>query len=251
MGQFKLYCAGTAEATRNAASIIKRSGFPIAQSPGADITDLLLDVPSFRKDGELRDGEDPEALFSRLPRGCRIWGGNLNMTDGFTAIDLLQDPGYLAENAAITAECALKIAAPILKTIWKHTHVLIIGWGRIGKQLSKMLKSAGAAVTVCARKSSDRALVRAFGYGAADIQSLPHLLSCSDVIFNTAPAHILEADIMDAHPACIAIDLASIQGLEGSHVIWARGLPGKLAPKASGQLIAETILRKGKEVFPF
>ena len=39
------------------------------------------------------------------------------------------------------------------------------------------------------------------------------------------------------------IDLASVKGMEGGDVIWARGLPGKDAPESSGVLIGKTVLR--------
>jgi hypothetical protein len=44
-------------------------------------------------------------------------------------------------------------------------------------------------------------------------------------------------------PDCVKIDLASIQGIYGSDVIHARGLPGKQTPESSGILIANTIIR--------
>jgi len=34
-----------------------------------------------------------------------------------------------------------------------------------------------------------------------------------------------------------------VKGIEGSHVIWARGLPGKDTPESSGKLIAKTVIR--------
>ena len=40
-----------------------------------------------------------------------------------------------------------------------------------------------------------------------------------------------------------AIDLASKPGMGGENVIVARGLPGKMQPEQSGQLIAETFMR--------
>ena len=249
MGRTVFYCAGTTQAARKAAQILGTKGLTFSSVPGSHITDVLLDVPSFRNDGSLRDGEEPEALFSRLSPGTRLWGGNLKPLAGFIPIDLLQDSNYLAQNAAITADCALKIAAPLLDTTWKLSRILIIGWGRIGKQLSKMLKPTGAAITVSTRKASDRALIRAFGYQSLEPQSIAFALSRFDLIFNTAPAQILGPELLDQHPRCIPIDLASVQGLYGKHVILARGLPGKLAPRASGLQIADTILQLGKEVF--
>lgn len=118
----------------------------------------------------------------------------------------------------------------------------MIGWGRIGKCLGKLLGSMGADVTVAARKESDRAMVNALGYGATDLsRAVP---SRFRLIFNTAPAPVLSAQQLQTCPRnCVKIDLASSRGLEGDDVIWARGLPGKMLPESSGKLIADTVLR--------
>ena len=54
---------------------------------------------------------------------------------------------------------------------------------------------------------------------------------------------ISEAEISRCRPDCYKLDLASIQGIPGQDVIWARGLPEKDAPESSGKLIADAINR--------
>ena len=93
---------------------------------------------------------------------------------------------------------------------------------------------------------------QALGYGAKSPDQLSHCLMCYRIIFNTVPAPILsEEQIANCQDSCIKIDLASVLGIAGTDVIWARGLPGKDAPESSGVLIAKTILRliAGKEAF--
>jgi hypothetical protein len=41
----------------------------------------------------------------------------------------------------------------------------------------------------------------------------------------------------------LLMDLASVQGIVGDRVIWARGLPNLDAPEESGLLMAKTALR--------
>ena len=244
MGPVTLYCGGGNDATLAAMSILKASGIRIADHPGSHVTDVLLDIPSFDSMGLLPGKLEPDTLYKVLSPGTRIWGGRLDaLPETLIPMDLLQDPGYLAENAAITADCAIKLAGSKLKAVWKDCRVLVIGWGRIGKHLCRMLKALGAQITVSARKDSDRALASAFGY----LIRMPDDLQGDDyqVIFNTAPAPMMEqADLGDCP---LPIDLASTQGLRGIHVIWARALPRIYAPLSSGQLIAATILKKWKE----
>ena len=91
-------------------------------------------------------------------------------------------------------------------------------------------------MTVLARKPEARGMLRALGYTAVET---PTELHHYRVILNTAD----NAGIRDLPPESLSIDLASTQGLTGENVLWARGLPGKIAPEDSGKLIARTVLR--------
>ena len=155
----------------------------------------------------------------------------------------MQDSRYLAMNAAITADCALRVAAPLLSTSIWDTPTLIIGWGRIGKCLVRLLQGLGCNVTVAARKETDRATLQSLGIPAVDMDASLHKFR---LIFNTAPEPVLERQITQCRN-CIKIDLASRQGLKGDDVILARALPGKMVPESSGRQIAETFLRLCKE----
>ena len=180
-----------------------------------------------------------------LPKSLTIIGGNLNQEylQNYQKADLLQDPYYLAKNAAITAECALQVASPHLRSTFADSPSLILGWGRIGKKLAALLSGVGSPVTVAARKDSDRAMLEAFGYQAVDFSQIPILLSRYKILFNTVPDLPLHIDGQKT----IAIDLASYPGMKGNNIIPARGLPGKYAPESSGKLIATTILRMYQE----
>ena len=245
MKSMLVYPIGSTAAVRFAVGLLHKEGVPIIDHPAPEVTHLLLDVPAFGADGQLRGGGDVENILQMLPPDITVAGGNLDhqALAGYKRLDFLQDPGYLAENAAITADCALQVAAPLLKTTFRDTPTLVIGWGRIGKCLAQMLKSLGAPVTAAARKEADRAMLRALGYGAVDM-SAP--LSPYRLIFNTAPEEVFSREIQDCRD-CVKIDLASRKGLAGEDVVWARGLPGIYAPESSGRLIAETFLRKSKE----
>lgn len=242
-----VYPVGTTDAIRHAAKCLP---LPLTDHPSPDITHLLLDVPSFRADGLLRDGSDGKTILERLPDHITVIGGNLDhpILAGYDTMDLLKDADYQAQNASITAHCAIKTALPYLGITLLHCPVLIIGWGRIGKCLGKLLQSLGADVTISARKEADRAMIRALGYHAADTGNLSDILPRFRLIYNTVPEMVLPAHAAGlCRPDCVKIELASRPGIGGKDVIDGRGLPGKLAPESSGKLIAETILRLLKE----
>lgn len=240
----KLYTAGYTAALSYAINYLKGKNYTILSRP-EDATHLLLPVPSFEPDGRIKGGGDLVELLRKLPKNITILGGNLNRPElsEYYTVDFLQDPMYLAENAAITAHCAVKLAMGKLPVTLQECPVLVIGWGRIGKCLANLLCQIGASVTVAARKETDRAILAALGYGIAGIEDMD--TTPYRVIFNTVPVMISPVTAGDA----LKIDLASSLGLGGSDVIWARGLPGSDAPESSGVLIARTAMRfiSGKE----
>lgn len=248
MGKPCFYCAGKTAATLYAKEKLHSAGLDIENQPGEDVTCLLLDVPSFASDGNLRLGGQLAPLLEQLPDDITIFGGNLPPLPGYTRVDLLEDPLYLAENAYITAECALEVALSRLNRTLRDCPVLIVGWGRIGRCLAKLLGAFGARVTVAARKASHRAICQALGYESADRDFLGPHLDGFRLIFNTVPAPVFTEAQLSRCQNAIKIDLASRRGLLGEDVVVARGLPGIHMPESSGDLIARTCLRLMKEV---
>lgn len=249
MKNILIYPAGSTEALSFAETFFRNKGFAIIDHPAPEATHILLDVPSFAADGSLRGGGRIENLLERLPEDIVVIGGNLThpALKNYKKLDLLQDPEYLAINADITAHCALQLTAPLLKTTFSGIDILIIGWGRIGKCLARLLRNIGSRVTVAARKEADRAILTALGYEAVDPRRLDLLLPRFRLIFNTAPEPVLSRQQAALCQNCQKIDLASKSGVDADDVIWAKGLPGIYAPESSGVLIAQTIIRLFRE----
>lgn len=246
MKSMLVYPLGATEAVRFAAILLHKAGISLIDHPAPEITHLLLDVPSFSSDGKLRCGEDVKKVLERLPPKTVVVGGNLQHDAllNHRAVDFLKDESYLAMNAAITADCALQVAAPLLKTTFAETPTLVIGWGRIGKCLARLLRDLGTDVTVAARREESRAALRSLGYRAVDMTAP---LSSYRLIINTAPEEVFSGEIEEVKN-CVKIDLASRRGLRGEDVVLARGLPGIYAPVSSGRLVAETFIKLCREV---
>lgn len=230
MNGLNICVAGCTDAMNYAAHALSKSGCTVTRHPTGQTQCVLLDVP-------LR--QDPTPILEQLPDGVIVAGGKLQ-PDGHRQIDLLQDAVYLAQNANITAHCAVKIAMNQLPVILQDQPVLIVGWGRIGKCLASLLKRLGAQVWVYARKETDRAMLQALGYGIGELTDTDRYR----VIFNTVPTLLLP----QTNSRCLKIDLASTPGIAGEDVIHARGLPGKEAAESSGELIAQRLLHLMKGV---
>lgn len=238
MHELIFYTPCSSSAIEYASGYLQKAGYTVTDKLSQNATHLLLPVPSFTPQGTLFGGGDLQEVLSQLPENIVIVGGNLNnqLLEGYPKLDLLKNPEYLAQNANITAHCAIRLAMNQLScTLW-DLPILVIGWGRIGKVLCKLLTGLGAKVSICARSPADRAMAHALGYLNTDIPQVE--FNHYRVVFNTVPVMLFP----DTPPDVLKIDLASLPGLGGDDVIHARGLPSKNAPENSGTLIAETLL---------
>ena len=246
MEQFRIFLAGTTAACRYAGEYLSKLGITVSAEPSPDPSCVLLDVPSFRSDGNLRQGGSVERILGQISPGAIICGGQLDhpALAGYWCIDFLKDEEYLCRNAYITAECALDVAMPLMGRTFSRCPVLIIGWGRIGKCLSQLMRNLGSRVTLGVRDEKQAAILRVLGYDALLISQIPEELDRFQLIFNTVPAPVLKSeDLSRCREDCVKIELASRTGMESEDIIIARGLPGIPMPESSGQLIAQTLLR--------
>lgn len=230
-------CIPRSDAIRHAEGYLAELGIRTTRKCAPDITHLLLPVPSFSQ------GDEYLAHYlADLPDDVIVSGGNLQspLLEHYRCVDFLKDPMYLAENAAITADCALTLMEQAPCGLC-GVNVLILGWGRIGKCLGQLLRNKGANITFAARKPCDLAMVHALGYHTVSTDFVGDEAGRYDVIINTVPELILP-DIQ-AKPDCFLLELASKPGMTGKNILIARGLPGKMAPERSGKLIAETFIR--------
>lgn len=242
------YTAGKGSAVACAQDVLRRHGIRFSDVPNQEITHLLLGVPSFEKDGTLKGGGCLEEILSQCNADIRVFGGNLHceILKNYNIIDLLQDPYYLAENADITAHCAIKVALRHINCTLKGCPVLVVGGGRIGTCLARLLKAMGAQVCVAVRQK--RPLWEVLGYETLPSTDLGYSLGRFRLIFNTVPAPVItEEALPHCREDCIKIELASQPGIAGTDVVNARGLPNLEAPETSGNLIARTVLRRYQE----
>ena len=154
------------------------------------------------------------------------------------------------KNAVPTAEGAIEIAMKETPITIHGSKCLVLGYGKVGKILSKFLDGLGAKTYVMARKYADLALIEGHNCYPLTFKETKRMLGEFDIIFNTVPALILAKDELKRVRAdALIIDLASKPGgieFESAksldiRVIWALSLPGKVAPVTAGIIIKDTI----------
>lgn len=172
-------------------------------------------------------------------------------------VDYSLCPEFEILNAVPTAEGALQIAMEEFGFTLHGSEVIVTGYGRVGKALALRLKALGAKVCVAARSISQRSEAETNGIEAVDITELTEKCKNCRILFNTVPACICTKPVLASFKEGSGIiDLASKPGgvdLDGAkcygvNVIWALGLPGKVAPITAGEIIKETVCNIARDL---
>ncbi len=190
-------------------------------------------------------GKISEKLSERLQEG------------NIKSIDLLKREELVVLNTIATAEGTIQIAMENTTKTIHGSNILIMGFGRVGKVLAKMLDGIGAKVSCEARKNADIAWIKAYGYTPIHLSELDGVLENYDIIINTIPFQILDENkLQHVKKECTIIDLSSNPGgvdrnaarRIGLKLIWALSLPGRVAPMTSAEFIKETFYHILKEL---
>lgn len=203
-----------------------------------------------------------EKLFSNLKNKVVFAGIVSSLIEdvklsGLYIRDYYQREDFLIPNALLTAEGAVSIALKEYGKSIFSSRCLVVGFGRIGKILAKLLKNMGAKVTVSARSIKDVSLAKISGFETTNVSKISEKADF-DLIFNTVPAPVLNEDVLGyLISARMIIDLASAPGGTdklaaeelGIKLISALGIPGKCFPEAAGEIIADVIYKMIEEEF--
>lgn len=174
-----------------------------------------------------------------------------------TILDIVKREELAVLNAISTAEGAIQIAINETPKNLHGNNVLVLGFGRIGKVLAKMLDGIGARVACEARKTTDLAWIKAYGYEPINLIELKENLNRFDIIINTIPYVVLDREMLnEVKKDALIIDLASNPGGVDRNAIkelgikfnWALSLPGKVSPVTSAEFMKETLINMFKEI---
>ena len=159
-------------------------------------------------------------------------------------------------NSVPTVQGIIKTMIDNIEYTINSSNCAIFGYGRIGSLTADVLSAIGAKVTVCARKLSDIARASSKGCNACFIKDFSLIAEKFDIIVNTVPSVILNREILShIRKDCLIIDVASapygtdfaVASELGLNAILCPSLPGKVAPKTAGEIIANGVLNIIKE----
>ncbi len=212
---------------------------------------VLLPIPT-TKDGEHVSSTDTplEELLSLVGRGVLVAGYNIPdglgekiLSLGGEIYDAALDEDFLLENAEITAEGALGRILCDLKKAPRDLRIGIVGYGRIGKALARLLLFLGAEVKVYTRRESTRLYLSECGVESSHGEFVSDFLGL-DLIINTAPAPFSREVARELSGSTVFIDLASGKNFEDTvDVLKLSSVPDAMYPDTAGKIYARYISR--------
>ncbi|TMV52089.1 dipicolinate synthase subunit DpsA [Paenibacillus mesophilus] len=195
--------------------------------------------------------------LAALPQHAKVYTGmaktylkKLCSEHNIQLVELLDRDDVAIYNSIPTAEGALMMAIQNTDITIHGSTCMVLGLGRTGLTMARTLQGLGAKVKVGIRRPEHFARAWEMGFSPFYLGDLPHEVTDIDLLFNTIPTMIVTAQIIANMPhRAVIIDLASRPGgtdfryaeKRGVKAMLAPGLPGIVAPKTAGRIIANTV----------
>lgn len=198
-----------------------------------------------------------EEWFLKLPKECMVFTGiandvlkNFCKKAGLQLVELMSRDDVAIYNSIPTAEGAIMLAIQNTDITIHSSNVFVFGFGRVGETTANSFDGLGAKITVVSRDR--REIARAFerGYQTLLLENVKDQITQCDILINTIPHPVIGKEILQyLNNQALIIDLASKPGgvdfqyakARAIETIHALGLPGMVAPKTAGVIIAGCI----------
>ncbi|MFI8574631.1 MULTISPECIES: dipicolinic acid synthetase subunit A [Rossellomorea] len=224
---------------------------------------IILPVPGTNLQGEIDtifSNEKivlTEEVVSQTPEHCTIYSGISNKyldeimsSTNRELVQLFERDDVAIYNSIPTVEGTIMMAIQHTDFTIHGSTIVILGLGRVGMSVARTFHHLGGKVKVGARKSEHLARVTEMGLEPFHLDNLEKEVENCDICINTIPVHIVKAAVIAKMPAhTLIIDLASKPGgtdfryaeKRGIKALLAPGLPGIVAPKTAGQILANVL----------
>ena len=198
-----------------------------------------------------------ETLFDKLPENADFFAGNIPdevrryaQGKGIRAYDMMKDELVAARNAVATAEGVVAEAITRSPVNLTKSRCLVLGYGRCGSVLTRLLKSLLCRVLVSEKDKTRAADAFVLADGIVSEAEVTEAVGNVDFIFNTVPERILSEErlrhvgkntrILDIASAPGGVDYRAAEALSVNAVLLP-GLPGRYAPASSAEILADFI----------
>lgn len=224
---------------------------------------LILPVPGTNLEGHV------ETIFSnekviltaemllKTPEHCTIYSGISNtFLNGITKeanrplVQLFERDDVAIYNSIPTVEGTIMMAIQHTDFTIHGSNITVLGLGRVGMSVARTFHALGAKIKVGARKTEHLARITEMGLTPFHLNEIEQQVKDTDILINTIPLLIVTASVISKMPThTLIIDLASKPGgtdfryaeKRGIKALLAPGLPGIVAPKTAGQILANVL----------
>lgn len=245
----------------------------------AKLDAIVLPVAGTTMEGEVDSIFSNEKVIltadhlSKTPSHCTVYSGISNSHLNEMAskasrklVKLFERDDIAIYNSIPTVEGTIMMVIQHTDITIHQSNIAVLGLGRVGMSVARSFDALGANVSVGARKPEHIARITEMGLKPFYLSELANNVTNIDVCINTAPAQIVTAEVISKMPShTLIIDLASKPGgtdfrfaeKRGIKALLAPGLPGIVAPKTAGKIIAGVLtqlliqqLKEGEEKNP-
>ncbi|MEH7107827.1 MULTISPECIES: dipicolinic acid synthetase subunit A [Bacillaceae] len=196
-------------------------------------------------------------ILSKTPEHCRIYSGITNpylneivKESNRPLVQLFSRDDVAIYNSIPTVEGTIMMAIQHTDFTIHGSNVTVLGLGRCGMSIARAFHALGAKVKVGARKSEHLARITEMGVTPFHLNQIENEVSDTDILINTIPLQIVSAAVISKLPThTLVIDIASKPGgtdfryaeKRGIKALLAPSLPGIVAPKTAGQILADVL----------
>ncbi|MFT8317090.1 MAG: dipicolinic acid synthetase subunit A [Sporolactobacillus sp.] len=206
-----------------------------------------------------------EEWLAQTPDHCTIYSGistpYLNKIAQKTereVVKLFARDDVAIYNSIPTVEGTIMMVIQHTEITIHQANVLVLGLGRTGMSVARAFHALGARVKVADRNPRQIARAIEMGVDAFYLKDLENKVQDTEICINTIPVMVLNSQVLSRMPASsFIIDLASLPGgtdfryakKRGIKAIITPGLPGLVAPKTAGKIIANVLEELLEEKF--
>ncbi|WP_080846397.1 dipicolinic acid synthetase subunit A [Cytobacillus gottheilii] len=198
-----------------------------------------------------------QEILDQTPSHCTVYSGISNdYLTGITEkanrklVKLFERDDVAIYNSIPTVEGTIMMAIQHTDFTIHGSEITVLGLGRTGMSTARTFQALGAKVKVGARNSAHIARITEMGMTPFHMDDIDKAVANTDICINTIPHLVLTASVISKLPVhTLIIDLASKPGgtdfryaeKRGVKALLAPGLPGIVAPKTAGQILANVL----------
>ena len=195
-------------------------------------------------------------IINSVCKGSVIWSGHLFEENkgliekrGLVYHDMTLDESFCQKNALPTAEGCIERIISITPYNLSGTNVLVLGFGRVGSALARLLRRMGANVSVLVRPGKSMELALASSFAVLNLYELDFEGDFRILVNTVQKKDIINEALLNFCPKVdTVIDLASGNNVDrniltkrGIAFEDAKGLPGRFSPESGAEYIFDMI----------